>query len=377
MLSGNTRLVTSNTNYQPEGPWVSKVPNLGLSVGEKARIVLLYAIVASATLGGFSASLAIGQSYAVLAGLGVAAFVFGVRHGFDADHIAAIDNTVRKLLQEGKRPLTVGAWFSLGHSTVVFVLIIALMLGTKSAIGAIPMLQSAGSLLGTAISGVFLYVIGLVNLVLVAQVRRTFRAMRAAGGNETDVEDSRMKSGFMVKYFGRLFALVRSPWQVYPIGLLFGLGFDTASEVALIAISVGAGVSSAVPVWSILTLPLMFACGMVLVDTTDGLAMQLAYGWAFLKPLRKVYYNLTVTLISVMVAFLIGSIELAQVVAGEVGLAGGFWNIIQATNFETLGGGIVAIFVVSWIVSLAYYRLKRFEVVPSRDIGLRGNDASE
>ena len=321
----------------------------------------IYAVLVVLTVVGFAASVVIGRNYVVLAGLGVAAYVFGLRHGFDADHIAAIDNTVRKLLQEGKRPLTVGTWFSLGHSTVVVGLILALTISTRAVLGSIPQLQSAGTVVGTAVSGIFLYVIGLINVVIILEIYRIFRRLRDSKLDESQLEASLSKRGFMARYFGKLFGIVQTPWQVYPIGLLFGLGFDTASEVALIAVSVGVGVTSSVPIWMILVLPLMFACGMVLVDTSDGISMRLAYGWAFLKPIRKVYYNLTVTIISVLVAFLIGSVELAQVVSGELGLVGGYWGLLDRLDFEMLGYGIVGVFVVSWLMSIAYYRLKGYE----------------
>jgi len=316
------------------------------------------------TASGLAASVLIGQSYAVLAGLGIAAYVFGLRHGVDADHIAAIDNTTRKLMQEGKRPLTVGTWFSLGHSTIVIGLIIALTITTRAVVSSIPALQSAGAIIGTAVSGVFLLLIGLINLIIALEIYRIFCGLRGGKLDESELEASLNKRGLMNRYFGKLFKIVQSPWQIYPIGLLFGLGFDTASEVALIAISVGVGVTTNVPIWMVLVLPLMFACGMVLVDTSDGILMRLAYGWAFLKPLRKTYYNLTVTIISVLVAFLIGGIELVQVVSREAGLSGGIWGWFARIVLENLGYGIIAIFIISWLVSIAYYRYKGYEKVP-------------
>jgi nickel/cobalt transporter (NiCoT) family protein len=328
---------------------------------EKAKLVAIYAGIIAVTLAGFLAAVIIGRSYVVLAGLGIVAYVFGLRHGVDADHIAAIDNTTRKLLQEGKRPLTVGTWFSLGHSTIVFALIVALVLATRLVAGAIPALQSAGTILGTSISGIFLWIIGIINVIVVLDIYRIFMRMRTEKMDEKELETLLDKRGFMNRYFGGLFRLIREPWQIYPIGVLFGLGFDTASEVALIAISVGVGVASTVPIWMILVLPLMFTCGMVLVDTSDGIAMNFAYGWAFLKPVRKVYYNLTITIISVAVALLIGSVELLQVLSKELGLTGSFWIWLGALNFETLGYFIIALFIGSWIVAMAVYKYKNFE----------------
>jgi high-affinity nickel-transport protein len=334
---------------------------LGLLPTEKVTIISLYILIAFVTVLGFAAAILIGQSYPVLAGLGLVAYVLGLRHGVDADHIAAIDNTTRKLLQEEKRPLTVGTWFSLGHSTIVVGMIVALVVATKAVTGSIPALQSAGAIIGTLVSGVFLCIIGLINVIIVLDVYGIFNKLRQGKLNESQLESALNKKGFLNRYFGKLFKIVEAPWQIYPVGVLFGLGFDTASEIALIAISVGVGVSFGVPLWMVIVLPLMFACGMVLVDTSDGIFMRLAYGWAFLKPIRKIYYNLTMTIVSVLVAFLIGGIELIQALSRELSLTGGFWNWINNLNFEAMGIGIVAIFVISWLISIAYYRHRGFE----------------
>jgi high-affinity nickel-transport protein len=264
-------------------------------------------------------------------------------------------------LQEDKKPLTVGTWFSLGHSTIVVGLIIAFVFAARTISSSVPTLQAAGDIIGTLVSGSFLWIIGLVNVIIVIGVYQIFKKMREGKLDQAELDNLMEKRGFMNRYFHRLFKVVNKPWQIYPIGVLFGLGFDTASEVALIAISVGVGVSASVPLYYVLVLPLMFTCGMVLVDTTDGVAMRMAYGWAFLNPLRKVYYNLTVTIISVMVAWLIGSVELLQVLSTELNLGGGFWDWLNGLNFETLGYGIVAIFVLSWAVSVAYWKYNKFE----------------
>jgi high-affinity nickel-transport protein len=343
------------------GPRESK---LGLNAGEKASILSIYAALVIITILAFAASAVIGRDYVFLAGLGVAAYVFGLRHGMDADHIAAIDNTTRKLMQEGRRPLTVGTWFSLGHSTIVTGLILALTIATKEVVNDIPLLRQTGAVVGTLVSGVFLFVIGLVNIVIVWEIYGIFRGLRDNQLDESQLDAALNKRGLMNRYFGRFFKIVQRPWQAYPIGVLFGLGFDTASEVALIAASVGVGASSNAPIWAILILPLMFTCGMVLVDTSDGISMRLAYGWAFLKPIRKIYYNLTVTMISVLVAFFIGGIELVQVVSAEFGLSGGFWSWLDGLDFGALGFGVVTIFAVSWLASIAYYRYKGYERTP-------------
>lgn len=355
-----------------------------LSTREKAFVVLLYAGIGVVTVVAFTLLFLISKRYdtgptpghqAIYFGaLGIAAYVLGLRHGVDADHIVAIDNTTRKLLQEGQRPLTVGTWFSLGHSTIVVGLIVALVFATRFVADKIPALQAAGSVIGTAISGIFLFLIGLINLIIVADIYRIFRGLKRGELDEKALEDQLSKRGFMNRYFGRLLGLIQTPRQIYPVGVLFGLGFDTASEIALIAITVGVGI--AVPVYVVLVLPLLFTIGMVLVDTTDAISMRFAYGWAFLKPVRKIYYNLTVTVISVLVAFVIGGIEVLAVLVQELGLRGGFWGSVGAVNFEDIGFAIIALFLVTWGFAAAYYRYKRYDEIafgalppPSRQMG--------
>ncbi len=322
---------------------------------------MLYIPIIVVTALGFVASAIVGNMSVVLAGLGIVAYVFGLRHGVDADHIAAIDNTTRKLMQEGKKPLTVGTFFSLGHSTIVVGLIVALVLSTRAVAGSIPALQNTGAIIGTAVSGTFLFIIGLINVIIVLGIYKIYKELRTGRLNGAQLEELLNKRGFLNRYLSPLFKIINKPWQIYPIGVLFGLGFDTASEIALIAISVGVGVSSSVPLWMILVLPLMFTCGMVLVDTTDGVTMRMAYGWAFMKPIRKIYYNLTITIISVVVAFLIGGVEVLQVLSGEFNLTGAFWNWLNGLDFESLGYGIVSIFVISWLISVVIYKYRRIE----------------
>lgn len=335
----------------------------GLSRGEKVKIPVIYVGILIATAFGFFASYVIGQMSVVLAGLGLLSYTFGLRHGVDADHIAAIDNTTRKLMQEDKRPLTVGLWFSLGHSTIVVALIFGLVITLRAVSSNIPALRSTGLIIGLLVSGVFLVLIGLINVVITLGIYAIFKEVRQ--GHETmnreELEDMLNKRGFMNRFLRPLFKIVREPWQIYPIGVLFGLGFDTATEVALIALSVGLGTSSSVPLWMILVLPLMFTCGMVLVDTTDGITMRAAYGWAFLNPVRKIYYNLTVTIVSVLVAFGIGGVELLGVAAMQLGLSGPFWDLAVHLDFETLGIGIIALFLVSWVSSVAYWKYKGYD----------------
>ena len=346
--------------------------SVALSHGDKLKILTVYSLIGLATLAGFVASTIVGKLSVLLAGLGIITYVFGLRHGVDADHIAAIDNTTRKLMQENQSPFTVGMWFSLGHSTIVVALIVGLVFITRTIIGRIPVLQSAGAIIGTTVSGVFLLLIGLVNTVIVFGIYRIYKEMKRGRMNQGELEALLDNRGFLNRYFRPLFKIVRKPWQIYPIGVLFGLGFDTATEVALIAISVGIGVSSSVPVWMILVLPFTFTCGMVLVDTTDGVTMRMAYGWAFLNPIRKIYYNLTVTVISVLVALVIGLVELLQVVAGELRLSGAFWDWLMGLDFESIGFGIIIIFVASWLVSTAVWKFRGLSQIPEpkRNVGL-------
>ena len=335
--------------------------NLGLQGRERIQVLILFTLIISCTIGGFVASAVIGKISVSLAGLGIVAYVFGLRHGLDADHIAAIDNTTRKLIQEGKRPISVGTWFSLGHSTVVIGLVVSLVFATREVLNSIPSIQSFGSVLGTSISGVFLWLIGIINVVIVLEIYRIFKGVRQGHCDQKELEIQLDKRGLMNRYFGRFFKIIRKPWQIYPVGVLFGLGFDTASEIALISISVAVGASSSIPLWMILILPFMFTCGMVVVDTTDAIAMRMAYGWAYLNPIRKIYYNLTITIISVLVAFVIGGVELFQVLSGELRLTGGVWSFFGGLDFETLGIWIVVLFIGSWLASMAYYRFGHFE----------------
>lgn len=335
----------------------------GLSQGEKVKVALIYLAILVATVVGFIVSFLLGEVSPLLAGLGLVAYAFGLRHGVDADHIAAIDNTTRKLMQEKKRPTTVGLWFSLGHSTVVFALVIVLVLATRVIASQIPAIRSTGEVIGLTVSGVFLILIGLINVAIVMGIYRVFVELKKGGNrvNPDELEDMLNKRGFINRFFRSMFRLVREPWQIYPVGVLFGLGFDTASEVTLIAISVGVGVSSTVSVWAVLILPFMFTCGMVIVDLTDGVAMRMAYGWAFLHPLRKIYYNLTVTIVSVIVAFGIGGIELLQLVATQLQLGGPFWGWLGGLDFGTVGYGIIGVFLLSWGISIVYWKYKGYE----------------
>ncbi len=350
----------------PEGP-----ASVVLTPSERGQVLLLYGAIGAATILGFVALFFIANTYdraatstypaITLFGLGIIAYTLGLRHGVDADHIAAIDNTTRKLLQEGKRPLTVGSWFSLGHSTVVVGLIVALVVATRLVEGQVGALQSVGSVVGTLVSGAFLWIIGAINIVIALDVYRIFRGLRQGSYDEKALEEQLSQRGFLNRYFGRLFRLVKRPREIYPIGVLFGLGFDTATEIFVIAATVSLGFASSIPLAVILVFPLLFTAGMVLVDTTDGIMMRYAYGWAFLRPIRKVYYNLTITVVSVLVAFAIGTVELLQILSSELGLGGPFWGGLALLDSESLGYLIIGIFVVTWGISVAYYRYKRLD----------------
>ena len=356
----------------PGSPRPTGAHDLALTRGERVKIVLLYAGILFGTFGAFAAAFAYLPHHVsgevtggglIFTGLALTAYVLGLRHGFDADHIAAIDNTTRKLLNEGKRPLTVGTWFSLGHSTIVVALIAALVVAFDAVSRASPLLTSSGAIAGTAISGAFLFIIGLVNLIIVFDVYRIFKGLRDRTLDQKALDEQMDKRGFLYRYFGRLFKVVNEPWQIYPIGVLFGLGFDTATEVFVIVIAVGVSAGGAFPLWAVLILPALFTCGMVLSDTSDGISMRYAYGWAFTKPIRKIFYNLTLTVISVLVAFAVGGLELLSVVARQLGWGGPFWNAVENLNIEDLGIGIVAMFLACWGIALAIYRFNRYEEI--------------
>ena len=342
-------------------PMTEKASGFSLSTNEKIKITIIFATLIIVTAVGFSAAFVIGKIAVVLGGLGIVAYVFGLRHGVDADHIAAIDNTTRKLMQDGKRPFTVGLWFSLGHSTVVVALIIGLIIATRAVTTNIAALQTTGAVIGTLVSGSFLWIIGFINAVIVIGMYKIFQTLKQGKLNQEQLDNLLENRGFMNRFFRPLFKVISKPWHIYPVGVLFGLGFDTASEIALIAISVGIGVSTSIPLYYVLILPLLFTCGMVTVDTADGVAMRMAYGWAFLNPVRKIYYNLTVTVISVLVAWAIGTVELLQVLSSELNLNGLFWGSLRTLNFEMIGFGIIGIFVLSWLASLGYWQYKKYD----------------
>ena len=297
-------------------------------------------------------------------GTGILAYTLGMRHAFDADHIAAIDNTTRKLVNEGKRPLSVGFWFSLGHSSIVFALALLLNFGIRALDQQVSNgnsgLHTATGIIGTGVSGTFLYLIAALNVIILVGLVKVFRDMRTGRYDDAELEAQLDKRGLMNRFFGPLARRVDKPWKIYPIGLLFGLGFDTATEIALLVLA-GTAVASGLPFYAILSLPFLFAGGMCLLDTIDGCFMNFAYDWAFARPIRKVYYNLTITGLSVFVAFFVGTVEILGLIGQETGASGGFWSFVAAFDLNKAGFVIVGVFVLTWIVALVIWRFGRIE----------------
>ncbi len=333
--------------------------------GERRRLAGFFGSVGLLHIAGWGLLLVYGASHPGFLALGGLAYTFGLRHAFDADHIAAIDNTTRKLLQSGKKPVGVGFFFSLGHSTVVLLIAVALGLAVKSivqgVVGSNGELRDIGGAAGTLVSGTFLVVIGIVNLAVLLDIVRVYRRMRRGEYDRESLETELIAGGLMTRIFGRLFRVIEHSWQMYPIGFLFGLGFDTASEVALLAISAGAA-AQGVPFTAVISLPLIFAAGMSLMDTADGAFMSKAYSWAFASPIRKVFYNLTVTSLSVFVALFVGLVELSQILIAVLKLHGGIFDAIA--NFDLFGSAglvIVAAFLIAWGAAFVIYRVRRID----------------
>jgi high-affinity nickel-transport protein len=297
-------------------------------------------------------------------GLGITAYTLGMRHAFDADHIAAIDNTTRKLMADGKRPLSVGFWFSLGHSSVVFIMVALLAFGVRSLATNLgnnsSELHKITTLVGTSVSGVFLLIIGILNLVVLKQILGVFGRMKQGEFDSEELEDHLDNRGFLNRILGKVTRAVTKSWHMYPVGLLFGLGFDTVTEVGLLVIAGGAA-AFALPWYAILTLPILFAAGMSLLDTIDGCFMNFAYGWAFSKPVRKVYYNIAITGLSVAVALIIGSIEIISIFTDKLNITSGPIHWIGSLDMNNVGFAIVGLFVLTWIVALAVWHFGNIE----------------
>jgi high-affinity nickel-transport protein len=337
------------------------------------------AVIVGLTVAGFFILIALvvphgyslGSSGAFGLGVGVTAYTLGLRHAFDVDHIGAIDNTTRKLMSDGQRPLSVGFFFSLGHSTIVFVLGALVTIGVRGLSGAVEnggsSLHQATALIGPLVSGSFLFIIGILNLIILISLFRIFRRMREGHFDERELEEQLESRGVMNRFYGRATKAVTKPWQMYPLGCLFGLGFDTATEVALLVLAGGAA-ASGLPLYAIICLPILFAAGMSLLDTIDGAFMNFAYGWAFSQPVRKIYYNLTVTGLSVAVALLIGTIELMSVLADKLSLTGMPWDLVSNLDLNLVGYAIVGLFVLTWGIALAVWHLGDIERKWSGDL---------
>lgn len=335
------------------------------SQGFKTRVVTIYVGLILANIGAWIWAVLVFSEKPLLLGTALLAYSFGLRHAVDADHIAAIDNVTRKLMQDGQRPLTVGFYFSLGHSTIV-VLASLIVYATASMLlqQQLETVREIGSIVGTSISALFLMAIAFINLVILRGVWKTFQEARRNEGWENP--ETLLGSGFLGRLFRPLFRMLAHPWQMYPVGLLFGLGFDTATEVAVLGISAAAA-AKGLSMQAMAVFPVLFTAGMTLVDTTDGILMAGAYGWAFVKPVRKLYYNLTITFVSVVVAFFIGGIEAIGLLKDQLKLTGGVWDLVGNLNdnFGTLGFVIIGIFAVCWIGSVVIYRIKGFDRLES------------
>jgi high-affinity nickel-transport protein len=334
------------------------------SPGEtRSKIVAIYALLVAANIGAWVLAFAAFANRPLLLGTALLAYTFGLRHAVDADHISAIDNVTRKLMQAGKQPVSVGFFFSLGHSTIVIALTAAIAFAATIVHASLPGLESLGGVIGASISALFLYAIAAINVVVLIEVYRTFRRVRRGESySAAAVDASPNGGGLWCRLFAPFMRLIGSSWHMYPLGVLFGLGFDTATEVGILGIA-ALEAGKGLPVYTIMVFPLLFTVGMCLLDTTDGVLMLGCYGWAFVKPIRKLYYNLNITLVSVLVALLVGTIEALSIIGPQLGYKGALWNTVaqMSDNFGWIGAGIVAIFVLSWCVSTAVYKLRRYD----------------
>jgi high-affinity nickel-transport protein len=338
--------------------------------GVRGRIIWMYVFLAAANIALWGLAFVTFRHYPVLLGTCLLAYSFGLRHAVDADHIAAIDNVTRKLMQQGRRPVGVGFFFSLGHSTIVFGLSAAVAgsaLALQDRFGA---LSNWGNIFGTLVSALFLVAIAVMNLLILLSIIATFRRVKAGGVySDEDFDLLLAKRGFFGRIFRGLFKIIDHSWQMYPVGFLFGLGFDTATEVGLLGIAAAAA-TKGLPIWSIMVFPALFTAGMALIDTTDSILMLGAYGWAFMKPMRKLFYNITITAVSVVVAVVVGSIETLGLIQSAYNFSGWFWDIVAAINgdraFGLLGFAIIFIFIGAWIISVAVYKLRRYDEIDVR-----------
>jgi len=337
----------------------------GSSGSVRRRIFGIYLLLALVNVVVWIIALITFRGFPLLIGTSVIAYSFGLRHAVDADHIAAIDNVTRKLMQEGKRPAGVGFFFSLGHSTVVVLASVAIAFAAAVVQKNFPQFRQLGGVIGTSVSAGFLFVIAFANMIVLHDVYRAFKGVRRGGTyNEQSLNELLNQNGLAGRFFKPVFRLIRQSWHMYPLGFLFGLGFDTATEIGVLGIT-AAEATKGLPVWSILIFPALFTAGMSLVDTTDGVLMLAAYGWAYIKPLRKLFYNMTITFISVLVALLVGGIEAFSVIGDKLELRGWFWGFVGrlSSDFGTMGYFIIGIFIVSWIVSTIIYKIQRYDEI--------------
>lgn len=331
--------------------------------GLKRRISVFYVFLILGNAAAWVWALVAFHGQPVLLGTALLAYGFGVRHAFDADHIAAIDNVTRKLMQKGQRPVAAGLFFSLGHSTIVIAMTVVIAATATLVTTRFAWLGELGSVIGTSVSATFLLLIALANVFVLIAIFKTFRAACAGQRvHEADVDELLSRRGGLGRVFRRLFGLITKSWHMYPLGLLFGLSFDTATEIGLLSIS-AAQATQGINIWSILVFPALFTAGMALLDTTDGVLMLGAYSWAYVKPVRKLYYNMTITFMSVVVAFMIGGIEALSLIGDKLALQGPFWSVIATTteHFGLIGYAIVGLFIVSWLISWAVYRLRGYD----------------
>jgi high-affinity nickel-transport protein len=333
------------------------------SADVKGKVIGMYTLLIAMNVGAWLWAFLTFRDYPLLMGTSFLAYSFGLRHAVDADHIAAIDNVTRKLMQEGKKPVAVGFMFSLGHSTVVFLACVAIAATAAAFRDQIDSVREIGGLIGTLVSAFFLLIIAAINLVVLRSVYKTFR--RVCRGEPYVEEDFNMllaDRGFLARIFRPMFRIITRSWHMYPLGVLFGLGFDTATEIALLGLS-ATEATRGLSIWSILIFPALFTAGMALIDTTDGILMLGAYGWAFVKPIRKLYYNMTITFMSVLVAVVIGGIEVLGLIGDKLHLSGAFWEVLGSisNHLGMLGYLIIGLFIVCWIVSWAVYKWFRFD----------------
>ncbi len=339
----------------------------------RSRVAALYTLLIAFNIAAWCWAFVAFHRFPVLLGTAFLAYSFGLRHAVDADHIAAIDNVTRKLMQQGKRPVAVGLMFSLGHSTIVVLGSIGLAAAALALQHSIDAYRSIGAVVGTLVSALFLFGIAVVNLIILLSICRSFMRVRAGEPYvEEDFDLLLANRGFLSRLFRPMFNLIRSSWHMYPLGFLFGLGFDTASEIGLLGLS-AAEASKGLPLASILVFPVLFAAGMSLIDSTDNILMLGAYGWAYVKPIRKLYYNITITSVSVVVALAVGGIEALGLLADQFHLTGAPWDQIGRLNenFGMLGYCIVVLFAASWILSIAIYKWRRFDELElgTEDVG--------